>query len=205
MSTPKTTETHPMNKAIPMINRREAVWRLAVLMGGAMVGSELFLRGDSIPDKKPMAAFSDEDVKTLDAVGATVIPKTDIPGAEAVNIGAFMTMMVTDCYNEKQHLVFQEGIVKLNAASAAKFGGAFAAITPEQKTDLLNELDTEQREYNGKKKKDEPAHYFRMMKELSVVGYFSSEIGATQAVHYIEVPGAYHGDVPFKQGDRAWY
>jgi hypothetical protein len=205
MSTPNPTATHPMNKTFPTINRRDAVRMIAVLMGGVMVGSEAFLRGDSVPDKKPMPAFSDGDKATLDAVGATIIPKTDIPGAEAVNIGAFMISQVTDCYSEKQHAIFQEGIVKLNAASAAKFGGAFAGITPEQKTDLLNDLDKEQTDYTAKKKKDDPPHYFRMMKELSVVGYFSSEIGATQAVRYIEVPGAYHGDVPYKQGDRAWY
>ncbi|HZZ19303.1 MAG TPA: gluconate 2-dehydrogenase subunit 3 family protein [Opitutaceae bacterium] len=205
MSSPQTTENNPMNKAFPMINRREAVYRLAILMGGAMIGSEVFLRGDSVPDKKPMPAFSDVDRATLDAVGATVVPKTDIPGAEAVDIGAFMIMMINECYSEKQHAIFQEGIVKLNATSAARFGGAFTALTPEQKTEVLNDLDKEQRDYTAKKKKDDPAHYFRMMKELSVVGYFSSEIGATQAVHYIEVPGAFHGDVPYKPGDRAWY
>ena len=43
-------------------------------------------------------------------------------------------------------------------------------------------------------------HYFRMMKELALLGYFSSEIGCTKAVRYIEVPGAYHGDVPYTKG-----
>ena len=76
---------------------------------------------------------------------------------------------------------------------------------PLQRTELGNALDVEQRAHNKTKAKDAPAHYFRMMKELSLVGYFSSEIGATQAVRYIEVPGAYHGDYPYKKGDRAWY
>jgi hypothetical protein len=162
MSPVKTTENTPMNKAFPMINRREAVYRLAVLMGGAMIGSEVFLRGDSVPDKKPMPAFTDSDRATLDAVGATVIPKTDIPGAEAVDIGAFMIMMVNDCYSEKQHAVFLEGIPKLNATSAARFGGAFTALTPEQKTELLNELDKEQSDYNSKKN-DEGALRHRIL------------------------------------------
>ena len=116
-----------------------------------------------------------------------------------------MIGMVNDCYNDKQHAVFAEGLVKLQGASAAKYGGAFAAITPLQRTDLLNELDKEQREHGAKKKNEVPAHYFRMLKELSLLGYFSSEIGATQAVHYIEVPGRYDGDVPYKKGDGAWY
>ena len=70
---------------------------------------------------------------------------------------------------------------------------------------LANALEAEQRSYNHTKGKDDPAHYFRMMKELAILGYFTSEIGCTQAVKYVEVPGAYHGDVPYKKGDRAWF
>jgi len=56
-----------------------------------------------------------------------------------------------------------------------------------------------------RKSKSEPAHYFRMVKELTILGYFSSEIGCTQAVRYIEVPGAFHADIPYKKGEPAWY
>jgi hypothetical protein len=200
--TPESTATA---KAPVTMSRREAVWRLAVLMGGAMVGSEVFLSGQSVPDKKMPAAFTDADRALLDKVGDTIVPATDIPGAAAVNIGAFMTMMVNECYNEKQHAVFADGLVKLNEASVARYGSPFGDCTAAQRTEFLNLLDAEQRAHYAKKTKEEPAHYFRMMKELAVLGYFSSEIGCTQAVKYIEVPGAYHGDIPYKKGDRAWF
>jgi hypothetical protein len=51
---------------------------------------------------------------------------------------------------------------------------------------------------------DAPAHYFRMMKELALLGYFTSEIGYTQAQRYIEAPGRYDPCVPYEPGDRAW-
>ena len=51
----------------------------------------------------------------------------------------------------------------------------------------------------------EPASkYFRMMKQLAVLGYFTSEIGATQALRYVESPGRYDPCVPYKPGDREW-
>jgi Gluconate 2-dehydrogenase subunit 3 len=187
------------------MSRREAVWRLAVLMGGAMVGSEVFLSGQSIPGKTPTAAFTDADRALLDKIGDTIVPATDIPGAAAVNIGAFITMMVNECYNDKQHAAFAAGLLKINEVCAAKYGSAFGDSTPAQRTDLANLLDSEQRLYTAKKAKEDPPHYFRMMKELSVLGFFSSEIGCTQAVRYIEVPGAFHGDIAYKKGDRAWY
>jgi hypothetical protein len=91
------------------MNRREAVRRIALLMGGAMVGSEVILSGQAIPDKQPAAGFTDADKALLDEIGETIIPATDIPGAKAAKIGAFMTMMVTDCYNDKQHAAFLRG------------------------------------------------------------------------------------------------
>jgi hypothetical protein len=49
-----------------------------------------------------------------------------------------------------------------------------------------------------------PSHYFRMMKELALLGYFTSEIGCTQAQRYVETPGHYDPCVPYTPGQKAW-
>jgi len=49
-----------------------------------------------------------------------------------------------------------------------------------------------------------PSHYFRMMKELALLGYFTSEIGCTQALRYVESPGRYDPCVPYHPGEKAW-
>jgi hypothetical protein len=51
---------------------------------------------------------------------------------------------------------------------------------------------------------DSPSHYFRMMKELALLGYFTSEIGCTQAQRYIESPGRFDPCVPYTAGEKAW-
>jgi hypothetical protein len=51
---------------------------------------------------------------------------------------------------------------------------------------------------------DSPTHYFRMMKELACLGYFTSEIGYTQAQRYEETPGRWEPCAPYAPGDRAW-
>jgi hypothetical protein len=51
---------------------------------------------------------------------------------------------------------------------------------------------------------DSPAHYFRMMKELALLGYFTSEIGCTQAQRYVESPGRFDPCTPYKPGEKAW-
>ena len=181
------------------MNRREAVLRIALLMGGAMVGSQVILSGQAVLDKPTAKGFSDADISLMDEIGETIIPATDIPGAKAAKIGAFMAMMVTDCYNDGQHAAFVEGLRQINLDCRKRYGTSFMDSTPAQRTGLANALDA------GHRAKDPHSRYFRMMKELTILGYFSSEIGATQAVKFVQVPGAFHGDYPYKKGDRAWF
>jgi Gluconate 2-dehydrogenase subunit 3 len=187
------------------MNRRDAIRRIALLMGGTMVGAEIFLRGQTLTGKNDTAGFTAADRALLDEIGETIIPATDIPGAKAVNIGAFMAMMVTDCYNDREQAIFQDGLGQIDEACRAKYGKSFLDSTPAQRTELANELDAVQRTYQEIKARRDPPHYFRMMKELTILGYFTSETGCTKAVRFIEVPGSYNGDVPYQKGDKAWF
>ena len=187
------------------LTRREAIARLALVMGGALIGGESWLRGDTIAGKTTSDNFSPADIALLDEIGDTIIPATDTPGAKATAIGAFMVMMVKDCYDDAHHAAFKAGLAKINAASRAKFGQDFLAATPAERTTLLNTLDAEQKQHHATKAASEPAHYFRMMKQLTLLGYFTSEIGATQALRFVEVPGSLDGNAPYKKGDRAWF
>ena len=46
--------------------------------------------------------------------------------------------------------------------------------------------------------------FFNEMRQLTVTGYFTSEIGATQALEYLPIPGVFHGDVPMESGQKTW-
>ncbi|HRO44980.1 gluconate 2-dehydrogenase subunit 3 family protein [Agriterribacter sp.] len=188
------------------MNRREALSRVALILGGTVVGANVFLEGCKPGDKRTATAgtFSDADIAYLDEIAETIIPTTSTPGAKAAGAGAFMTVMVNDCYDEKDQQVFFEGMKLLNEASDKKFGKSFMDIDAGERKTLLTETDTEAKEYMAKKKPEDPKHYFRMMKELTLLGYFTSEIGATQALRYVAVPGKYEGCVPYTKGDRAW-
>ncbi len=93
---------------------------------------------------------------------------------------------------------------KLDEASKKKNGAYFLASTPEQRHDLLVDLDKEQKDYMHNKKDGDPKHYFRMIKELTLWGYFTSEPGATKALRYVAIPGRYEGCIPYKKGEKAW-
>jgi hypothetical protein len=50
----------------------------------------------------------------------------------------------------------------------------------------------------------EPAHYFRMMKELALLGFFTSKLGCTEALRYVEAPGRFDPCLPYSPGEPAW-
>jgi len=193
-------------------------------MGGAVIGADYFLSGC-----KPKGAsavgdlFTQDNTDYLNEIADTILPTTtSSPGAKAANVGAFMAVMVRDCYLPQDQKVFMEGLKKLDEAAQKQAGAKFMDLTPEKRTEVLVALDAEQKAYTAQRNKDVsvevlkhkndanyegPAmrnHYFRMMKELTLLGYFTSEIGATKALRYVAVPGRYDGCIPYKKGDKAW-
>ena len=112
--------------------------------------------------------------------------------------------MVNNTYNSDNQLIFHKGMATLNEASKKDTGKSFVDATPAQRTTLLTAIDKEAKAYQQKKKDGEPSHYFTMMKQLILLGFFTSKVGATEVLRYKAVPGKYDGDYPYKKGDKAW-
>ena len=194
------------------IDRREAIRRVGVLLGGvAFVGGSSLLTACA-GDRAPIGAangaigtFSIADQAFLDEVAETILPVTaKSPGAKAAAVGPFMALMVTDCYTPRDQEVFRTGLGALDDACRAMHQMGFMEASPEQRTALLTKLDQEQYAYMKARKAEEPVHYFRMMKELALLGFFTSEIGCTRAQRYKETPGTYQACVPYVKGEPAW-
>jgi hypothetical protein len=186
------------------MNRRDAISRVGLILGGTVIGAEFFISGCKPTAKKVNDLFNQDNVAFLDEVGETILPATTTPGAKAAAIGNFMAVMVQDCYTPDDQKVFVKGMADLDSACDKKFSKKFMDATPQQRTELLTDLDKEQQAYTKTKKAEDPNHYFRMMKELTLLGFFTSKPGATQALRYIAIPGKYDGNFPYKKGDKAW-
>ncbi|MEN9599775.1 MAG: hypothetical protein RL596_2094 [Bacteroidota bacterium] len=185
------------------MNRREALSSVALLLGGSIIGAEMFLSGCKNTATEGIA-FTPEDIALLDEVAETILPKTDTPGAKEAKVGAFMTVIVRDCYKPEEQKVFMEGLKAVQFKDAkAKIGKSFMEANADERKTFLTALDTEQKAFQEKKKPEELPHYFRMMKELTLWGFFTSEVGATKVLRYVAVPGKYE-TIDYKKGDRAW-
>src|SRR5690606_21131663 len=154
-----------------------------LMMGGAMVGSTAILTGCAPEDRIEGLEFSERDIAFLDEIGDTIIPTTDTPGAKAVGIGAFMVMMVKDTYYKPEQEIFVEGLNTLRKEFRDQAGSDFVEASQEERTDYLNQVFAKAQAEAGER---EGPHYIHMLKDLTVLGYFTSEIGATQALRYVE-------------------
>ncbi len=187
------------------MNRREALARVAWIMGGAVVGANLFLEGCTREAAKNVESlFEPATVDLLGDIADTILPPTSSPGAKEAGVGAFIPVMVKDCYAQDDQKTFVDGLAKLEDAAKEKFGRKFQELDPNERTELLAAIDKQAKDHQRNKTGEDPNHYFHLFKQLTLLGFFTSELGATKALRYVQVPGRYDGDYPYKKGDKAW-
>lgn len=175
-----------------MIPRRDALQRLTLLLGGALsaqltagVLGQVLNTGSSIE-------VSPAQVKLLAEAADTIIPDTDTPGAKAAGAEQFIMRVLRDCYLREEQAAFYAGLAKLDDASRTAHGKSFT------------ELDKAQRQELMKRTAKSAKAFFRQLRELTIAGYFTSEIGATKALVYLPIPGRFEGDVAIQSGQKAW-
>ncbi len=175
--------------------------------------------GASVSPACSRAVLSDEDLhRDSDALGDVfgmvevlselILPATDTPGAIEAGVPNFVSNIVTDWYTDDERARFMQGIATLQAASHASFSAGFVDVTAKQQRELLDQAAREagadtaasmQARSSGGEKP-----FFLMLRELVVLGYFTSEVGATQALRYNPVPGHYDGAYPLEQVGTHW-
>ncbi len=127
------------------MDRRKALSLTATILGGSLVGSQLFLIGCA-PAEKELLVFTSEDLAFLNEVADTIIPDTSSSrGAKAANIGDFMKTIVTDCYYEDEARIFYQGISKIELAATKAFDRGFMELRSEERFQLLNKFDEDAR------------------------------------------------------------
>lgn len=181
------------------MDRRDLLKMIAAATGVAMVGGDLWAADLKSADAGK-ALFTQSDVAFLDEIAETILPKTSTPGAKEAGCGAVMAVMVADCYELKYQTVFFEGLKTIKALAKQQFSKDFMQLTAAQKHELLSKLDQDAKQAAGKPL----PHYFTLLKQLTLMVFFTSKVGATEVLRYVAVPGRYDGNMPYKKGDRGW-
>lgn len=184
------------------INRREAVQRVAALMGGMISAPAMAGIMGQKTNQGTFVSFSAEQVELIVAIADVIIPSTKTPGAKAAGAEKYILNVVQDCYTKVEQDTFYAGLVKIDADCKTKTGKGFVQASDVQKKEALTACMLEGDVARKAKKGVTP--FFFMIKELATVGYFTSKIGATEALDYLPIPGKFDGCMPLDPKQKTW-
>jgi glucoside 3-dehydrogenase (cytochrome c) hitch-hiker subunit len=186
------------------MQRRELISMIAAVTGVAFVGTDaLFAAGGARSKLK----YSDSDIQLFDDVAETILPRTDTPGAKDAAVGRFIARYSAACYEPAHIAILRNGIGDINGRMKELHGVNFSRAGEQEKRLLLTMIDTEAKQYaqpRGSPTDDKPPHYFSLLKQLTLLGFFTSEPGATRVARYRPVPGRYKGCTPYNKGETFW-
>ncbi len=141
----------------------------------------------------PPDFFNPHQRETVTTVAELIIPATDTPGAREAGVGGFIELIVGSWYTDLDRDAFLQGLRGLDEQSRAAFGADFLGGTPGQQVDLLTALEAEARRNPASQR---PTPFFSRIKSLTISGYYTSELGMRDELHYEVIPGSYDGCVP---------
>ena len=197
------------------MDRREAIKRAAIMVGGSILMPDI-LKAWNAPTviENPFFKITAAQEALIAEIAETIIPTTSTPGAKAAGVPAFIIKMLADCYEKKTSDEFMNNLTAFDAGCTTKYGKSFVDLGEAERIESLKAAEKQAILDRDKYKKEaaswgqstieQAQPFFSTIKSLTCTGYFTSEIGCTQALRYEAVPGRYDGDASYKKGDKAW-
>lgn len=188
------------------MNRREALKRSFVVLGGAAVSTSLLsgLLVGCKSDVEDIATFTpqffeDAEVKSLSRVLDILLPTTDTPGALDAGVMEFLDEFATNYLPEENQQELRDGVAALNTDSSGRFDKDFLDLTAEQQVELIEAYDQaafgDTDEENPFAAKD----FYPQFKETACWAYCTSEKGAKEHLQFVFDPGGYSNCVPIEE------
>jgi len=180
------------------MDRRESLKASAFFAGSLLMPSflsQFFQSCNSIQQGKETwkpLIFSAKQAILVPELVDTILPATDTPGAKEAMTHVFIDLFIKDCYPKEQRDMFLKGLDELEAKHS------FLSLDAAGRTALLTKLEKESIDKNEPLEKS----FIKMAKKLTILGYFTSEIGATKAAEYIASPGPYIGCIDLKPDQK---
>lgn len=189
------------------IARREALRRAATLLGGilsapAIAGVLAGCDSRGVADGTWIPrALTKEQGELVATITEHIIPATDTPGARAAGVHVFIDKMLAEHYPPEDKQRVLDGLADIDARARRECGRDFRECSADEQRAMLVRVDQEAFAAAPGRR---DVHWFRTLKELTLLGYYTSEIGATQELRHVAVPDRFDGCIPFTQVGRTW-
>jgi hypothetical protein len=194
------------------MDRRQMLKQLGLLTAGSLLTRVLdaVAAGTDLHAAPAQSALSAPQREMVAHLAEMIIPTTDTPGAAAAGVPAFIDRIVSTWYTDRERELFLAGLGELATFCTTRFSHDFNACTDAQRTEALTDAESRASGYRPSPaylitaEPDQASPFFFKLKELTVLGYYSSEIGATKELAYNPVPGRYDGDYDLAKVGRQW-
>ena len=189
-------------------SRRRFLKGITTMFGGAAIGS--MLTGNAISVAMAYVPSSDSiltdgkifnkaQLMLLKQICAIVIPKTETLGAAEVDTHGFIDNQLFHCHTKHEQESAVAVLSLVNQTAEKSFSTLFIKLSVDQQFQLLTELDLGEKRFDQTQRQT-----FKELKLLICIGYYTSEVGATQELRYDPVPGGFKGSIPYKSSDPSW-
>jgi hypothetical protein len=196
------------------MNRRQVLQRVAYLMGGAVSApAVLGLLNGCAPKKAELSwqpvFFTKEQGAIVAEVADIIIPRTDTPGAKDVGVPGFIDTMLKDVYEQADRDRYVAGLKEFDDAARQAHGKPFIELSKAQRIEQVKKFNDDavatELSYDPRPKNLQRP-FILMTRELTLLGFFCSEVGATQVLQYVAVPGGFQACVPVAEAGngKAW-
>ncbi len=140
---------------------------------------------------------------TVTTIAEIIIPQTNTPGAKAARVNEFIDLILTEWYDEEEKSTFLTGLTDVDSRARDLHGKDFVECGEKQQVEILQALDDEvaARTEDVRRRRSHPPqkNFFFMMKQLTLVGYYTSQIGFEQELHGEIIPSRHAGCVPLEE------
>ncbi|HEY4109292.1 gluconate 2-dehydrogenase subunit 3 family protein [Puia sp.] len=189
------------------MKRRTAIGRILLtgaIGAGAFSGYEWYEW-----NKSPDFDYPDKHRATLAALVQTILPPgPSIPGAAEAGVHEYIIRLVKDCVDIHAANTFIDGLKDLVHYSRSTYKKEYEAGTPAEQTAIMTHFQEKGRPLNGILGKAQNKYlgksFFYLLRDYTVRGYCTSELGAGKGLAYVAIPGSFHGCIPKAPGQRAW-
>lgn len=195
------------------MDRRKALKTTALFLGYAVSASalsELFVSCSTSNhlNWKPEFLTADQ-ARTIGDMAERILPRTKTPGAKDLHIDKFIDKMLKDLLAPEEQQDFVAGLAAFEASCIQQYGKKFAACSAAQQTDLLLKMDKAAAKlppslWGIRLAAASPNDFFRRVKELTLLGYYTSEAIGKNVLSYDPLPGVYVGCMPVSEVGNAW-
>ncbi|MDG2305767.1 MAG: gluconate 2-dehydrogenase subunit 3 family protein [Candidatus Binatia bacterium] len=197
------------------MERRDFLAGLTALFGGAVAAPcvSFLSRADAAVGNASSPLFTPEQKETVATATELILPTTDTPGARDAGVADFIEMMLVDWYYDDERAEFMAGLARIDVVANERTGKTFVESPEADQVEVLKQLEKEgQAEMAAKginplvafqKKAPAPA-FFPALKQLTIVGYYTSKIGGTQELEFNPTPGRFDACVAAGANGRVW-